>query len=86
MLYFCQCENKIKTLQSKIVLSSDEDDGDQHEREDVKSGSDEDDDEEETTLMSRTKNFANQVIFNSTFFKFLIGIPNICYKIYGQGK
>ena len=63
LLYFCQCENKIKTLQSKIVLSSDEDDGDQHEREDVKSGSDEDDDEEETTLTSRTKNFANQVIF-----------------------
>lgn len=27
-----------------------------------------------------------RLFFNSTFFKFLIGIPNICYKIYGQGK
>ena len=27
-----------------------------------------------------------RLFFNSTFFKFLIGIPNICYKIYGPGK
>lgn len=61
-MYFSlwQCENDIKILRSKLVLSNEGDDDENVEREEGELESEEDDDE--STLMSRSKHFAKQVI------------------------
>lgn len=61
VFFLWQCENEIKSLRSKLLLSNEDNDDEKVEREDGEVESDEDDDDDEPTLVSRSKHFAKQV-------------------------
>ena len=56
-----QCENEIRSLQSKLALSNDDDNDDENEEKEYGKLESDDDDNDEPTLMSRSKQFAKQV-------------------------